>query len=54
VSHQPTTREGVERAAADWRRESERRGQPMSDTQARERVERAVREGDRKRENGGR
>lgn len=51
MSTERTTREGIEQAARDLRQST---GGRMTQEQARERVERAVRTGDNKRENGGR
>ena len=51
MSDPKPTRDAIEQAARDIRRAS---GGRLTDTQARERVERAVRIGDNKRENGGR
>jgi len=51
MAEQGPTRDGIERAAAKLR---EAQGGRISHEQARERVESAVRQGDRKRENGGR
>jgi lipoate-protein ligase A len=56
VSGRPgdATREGIESTARTVREISERSGHPMSHEQARERVVEAVRQGDRKRDNGNR
>lgn len=51
MAEQGTTRDGIERAAAKLR---DSQGGRITHEQARERVEQAVRQGDRKRDNGGR
>jgi hypothetical protein len=47
-------REAIQDTARIYREASARNGQPISQTQAENRVREAVRQGDRKRENGNR